>query len=175
MTITVELWEEVCYLICTTLEREWNAKILLPSGHYRATGKFVACCPFCFGKCSAEYVDVGVGYMQCEPFHCGDCGAIEIGSADGYGAPEGATVWMGFYLPAEGPSADERVRAIIANSDHPYNCRCQGCRTWWISMGPDGVKNDGTLDFGPFTENEIRLSMGTQGEAYIAAHRAIVE
>jgi hypothetical protein len=33
-------------------------------------------------------------------------------------------------------------------------------------------EEDGTLDFGPFTELEIRLSMGVQGDEYIAKQRA---
>lgn len=166
------LSEDLCRQVCTTLEHEWNAAILLPSGHYRATGERIACCPFCFGKCHAEYVDVGVGMVQCEPFRCEDCGATEIGSADGYGAPPDARVWMGFYLPVSGPDGAEQWEAVVTNSDHHYTCRCQGCRTWWISVGPDGFKDDGTLDFGPFTESEIRLSMGAQGDEYIANHRA---
>lgn len=166
------LHNDSCEQICTALEHEWNTKILLPSGHYRATGEHIACCPFCFGKCHAEYVDVGVGMVQCEPFCCEDCGATEIGSVEGYGAPEGATVWMGYYLPVEGPSDTEQWQAVVTNSDHAYTCRCQGCRTWWISVGPDGFKDDGTLDFGPFTELEIRLSMGVQGDEYIAKQRA---
>jgi hypothetical protein len=33
------LHNDSCDQIRTTLEHEWNAKILTPSGHYRATGE----------------------------------------------------------------------------------------------------------------------------------------
>jgi len=29
--------------------------------------------------CEADFVDVGVGMVQCGPYHCGACGASEIG------------------------------------------------------------------------------------------------
>ncbi len=36
-------------------------------------------CPRCGGKTDAEYCDVGVGYVQIEPYHCDDCGWVEGG------------------------------------------------------------------------------------------------
>lgn len=38
-------------------------------------------CPYCGAECHADFVDVGVGFAQCGPYHCG-CGAIEIGPFD---------------------------------------------------------------------------------------------
>lgn len=36
-------------------------------------------CPYCEGDCHADFVDVGVGMVQCGPYHCYSCGASEIG------------------------------------------------------------------------------------------------
>ncbi len=39
-------------------------------------------CPYCQTLCHADFVDVGIGYTQCGPFHCQNCGSSEIGSYD---------------------------------------------------------------------------------------------
>ncbi len=39
-------------------------------------------CPYCKALCCADFVDVGVGMVQCGPFHCEACGASEIGIYD---------------------------------------------------------------------------------------------
>ncbi|WP_433748302.1 hypothetical protein [Paenibacillus amylolyticus] len=36
-------------------------------------------CPYCGDDCHADFVDVGVGMVQCGPYHCESCGASEIG------------------------------------------------------------------------------------------------
>lgn len=36
-------------------------------------------CPYCGADCHADFVDVGVGMVQCGPYHCYTCGASEIG------------------------------------------------------------------------------------------------
>ena len=36
-------------------------------------------CPYCQEMMEADYVDVGVGMVQCGPYHCYNCGASEIG------------------------------------------------------------------------------------------------
>lgn len=41
-------------------------------------------CPYCDTPCEADWVDVGVGYAQCGPYHCELCGASEIGPHDRY-------------------------------------------------------------------------------------------
>lgn len=35
--------------------------------------------------------------------------------------------------------------------DHPYYCRCERCRRWWKSVGPD----PDTDRYGPFSKEEI--------------------
>ena len=39
-------------------------------------------CPYCGALCCADFVDIGVGYEQCGPYHCESCGASEIGPYD---------------------------------------------------------------------------------------------
>ena len=39
-------------------------------------------CPYCQALCCADFVDVGVGYTQCGPYHCECCGASQIGPND---------------------------------------------------------------------------------------------
>lgn len=36
-------------------------------------------CPYCQSEMDADFVDVGVGFVQCGPYHCFSCGASEIG------------------------------------------------------------------------------------------------
>lgn len=56
-------------------------------------------CPYCGSDCHADHVDVGVGYVQCGPYHCDECGASENGPE---GTPDNATDKMkktGWYEP----------------------------------------------------------------------------
>lgn len=40
-------------------------------------------CPYCqHPACEADWVDVGVGLVQCGPFVCPECGASEVGPHD---------------------------------------------------------------------------------------------
>jgi len=40
-------------------------------------------CPYCDNdQCQADYVDIGIGFQQCAPFYCDNCGACEIGAYD---------------------------------------------------------------------------------------------
>ncbi len=39
-------------------------------------------CPYCEEFCEADWVDVGVGLVQCGPYHCDFCGASQIGPYD---------------------------------------------------------------------------------------------
>lgn len=36
-------------------------------------------CPYCKSQMEADWVDVGVGMVQCGPYHCYECEASEIG------------------------------------------------------------------------------------------------
>lgn len=42
-----------------------------------------AYCPYCgFDGCEADYVDVGVGMVQCGPYYCTECHASEASYLD---------------------------------------------------------------------------------------------
>lgn len=44
-----------------------------------------ATCPYCGNtECDADWVDVGIGYVQCMPYYCDACGACEMGPYDSY-------------------------------------------------------------------------------------------
>jgi hypothetical protein len=38
---------------------------------------------------------------------------------------------------------------FVESSNHPYHCRCDKCRDWWLAMGPEQDKR-GQCSFGPF-------------------------
>ena len=55
-------------------------------------------CPYCGHVCEADFVDVGIGYQQCGPYHCDNCRASEIGPHDApreLTAREKETHWYG--------------------------------------------------------------------------------
>lgn len=56
-------------------------------------------------------------------------------------------VWLATVLGIE---PDERD-ILLAGSEHPYNCRCDTCKEWWKSMGPD----PDTGRCGPWTMEEL--------------------
>ncbi len=39
-------------------------------------------CPYCGTDCEAEFCDIGVGMVQCGPYHCESCDASSIGTYD---------------------------------------------------------------------------------------------
>jgi hypothetical protein len=43
----------------------------------------------------------------------------------------------------------------VLESNHPYSCRCETCKSWWKMMGPDG---DEPGNYGPFSAEEIEQS-----------------
>ena len=44
--------------------------------------------------------------------------------------------------------------AFMSASDHHRRCRCNICLQWWAKM-PDDKNEDGTVDYGPFTAEEV--------------------
>lgn len=73
-------------------------------------------CPYCAALCCADFVDVGVGYVQCGPFHCEACKASEIGPHDEprpLSAEEASTGWYGPGAEAGSTAnVDERGRHL---------------------------------------------------------------
>lgn len=40
-------------------------------------------CPYCgYPACQADWVDVGIGMVQCGPYVCDECGASQVGPYD---------------------------------------------------------------------------------------------
>lgn len=76
-----------------------------PYGEHQPTEK----CPYCGTRCDADFVDIGVGYQQCGPYHCEACGASEIGPNDKdrpLSADEKRTGW---YTPNSEPGWSANV------------------------------------------------------------------
>lgn len=70
-------------------------------------------CPYCnYPGCEADWVDVGVGMVQCGPYHCPECGASEIGSHDTNEASE-EEKRVGWYRAQVGSSANTFQGTII--------------------------------------------------------------
>jgi len=68
-----------------------------------------ASCPYCGAICRADFVDIGVGFQQCGPYHCDACLASEIGP---YDAPRSLTadeLKAGWYAPASEPGSSVNV------------------------------------------------------------------
>ena len=55
-------------------------------------------CPYCNSVCEADFVDVGLGLVQCGPYYCGNCGASEASSRDSR-ARTPKEEETGWYLP----------------------------------------------------------------------------
>lgn len=43
---------------------------------------YTTLCPYCRAMCECDLVDVGVGFIQAGPYHCGACEAFEAGPYD---------------------------------------------------------------------------------------------
>jgi hypothetical protein len=65
-------------------------------------------CPYCGTTCNCDLVDVGVGLVQCGPYHCERCGATEIGAYDKPGATACEQIF-GWYGPGRPPGSSANV------------------------------------------------------------------
>lgn len=66
-------------------------------------------CPYCGKQCEADFVDVGVGYTQCGPYHCEACGASEIGPYDERRPLTQDERRTGWYAPGAEPGSSANV------------------------------------------------------------------
>jgi len=57
-------------------------------------------CPYCGTPTCADFVDVGVGFIQCGPYHCNSCGAYQIGPYDKHLELTDIENQCGWYLPS---------------------------------------------------------------------------
>lgn len=74
-------------------------------------------CPYCNAKCDADFCDVGVGWIQCGPYHCVQCGASEIGPYDNYVDP-----YRSYTFPNDPPDKPK---------ENPRVLELQESRTGW--------------------------------------------
>lgn len=80
-------------------------------GHNYSEPEPVETCPYCGAECLADFVDVGIGMMQCGPFRCESCLASEIGPYDQpceLTTRERETNW---YAPGSEPGSSANVVA----------------------------------------------------------------
>lgn len=66
-------------------------------------------CPYCGSFCDADFVDIGVGYQQCGPYHCLSCGASEIGPYDAERKLSAKEERCGWYGPDQPPGSSANV------------------------------------------------------------------
>lgn len=66
-------------------------------------------CPYCNASCHADFVDVGVGYQQCGPYHCEGCGASEIGTFDDPRTLSAIEEKTGWYAPGSEPGSSANI------------------------------------------------------------------
>lgn len=66
-------------------------------------------CPYCGNACCADWVDVGVGHIQCGPFHCDACLASEIGPYDEPRELTEREKETGWYAPGAEPGSSANV------------------------------------------------------------------
>ena len=86
-------------------------------------------CPYCKALCCADFVDVGVGYVQCGPYHCEACHASQIGPHDEPRALTQRETDTGWYAPETPPGStanvDEDGRVIrYFEADTLYRASC---------------------------------------------------
>lgn len=124
-------------------------------------------CPYCGEQCNAEFVDIGVGMQQCEPYHCEACGAIEIGPTTTPDLPLlDDEQWTGWTYRKRTPfqkmirtAFDGLVDSDFMDaSDHRFRCKCEKCLQWWVTIGPEDT--GAGWSFGPFSEVEFVAAGG---------------
>ncbi len=86
-------------------------------------------CPYCGAKCYADWVDIGIGYQQCGPYHCEHCYASEIGPFDKerpLTEDEEKTGWYGQYTIAGSSANVDKSGKIIRHyeADTLYRESC---------------------------------------------------
>lgn len=81
----------------------------MPSGHAYGEHEPTEECPYCGTVCRADFVDVGVGFTQCGPYHCENCGASEIGPYDEERPLSQAEQKCGWYRPDSEPGSSANV------------------------------------------------------------------
>ena len=107
-------------------------------------------CPYCNFPCQADFVDIGVGMVQCGPYHCDNCGASVIGPYDEYRRLTEEEERTGWYAPNTLPGSSANVvnfKIVTAEQAkkvyedfYPYSATDEG-RKWIRENNPYSVKN----------------------------------
>lgn len=91
-------------------------------------------CPYCSTICRADFVDIGVGFQQCGPFHCEECGASEIGIFDEPRPLTAREEDTGWYAPGEAPGSSANVIAgkVVSHVEarRAYRDEFKGNQLW---------------------------------------------
>ena len=66
-------------------------------------------CPYCGTICRADFVDIGIGFQQCGPYHCENCMASEIGPYDEERTLTETEQKTGWYAPGADPGSSANV------------------------------------------------------------------
>lgn len=66
-------------------------------------------CPYCGAMCCADFVDIGVGFQQCGPYHCEACQASQIGPYDEDRPLTDREKETGWYAPHTEPGSSANV------------------------------------------------------------------
>ena len=74
-------------------------------------------CPYCGTECEADFVNVGVGMVQCGPYYCLTCGASEIGAYDDETRATAEESKIGWYGPGR-PVSDKANTCMGVPVDH---------------------------------------------------------
>lgn len=106
----------------------------MSSGYLYGEAEPVEKCPYCKTECNADFVDVGVGYTQCGPYHCEACGASEIGPYDDERVLTERERETGWYAPGAEPGSSANVigGAIVSHSEmtDAYRAEFAGNPLW---------------------------------------------
>ena len=85
-------------------------------------------CPYCGEAIDADWVDVGVGMVQCGPYHCYNCNASEIGPErdDVLHELDEDEMRTGFYKGRVSPHANQvaGVPVEYRTDDMIYRAKC---------------------------------------------------
>lgn len=81
----------------------------MPTGYRYEDPEPKQACPYCNMLCDADFVDIGVGFQQCGPYYCQNCGASEIGPYDDERALTEDEKRTGWYGPNSEPGSSANV------------------------------------------------------------------
>lgn len=103
-------------------------------------------CPYCDSICEADWVDVGVGFVQCGPYHCIHCEASQIGPYDEKRELSEQEKDCGWYAPHSEAGSSVNVvggKIVSANTmDKTYRREFVGNPRWHDQEYVDNWKKE---------------------------------